>query len=71
VAEADLPALLDQFDARQILHIAFGSVLTARTPAGVRRFYTPLMDLLRAHGEQYAANLERHFLRHLQPFEPD
>ncbi len=68
VAEADLPTLLDQFDAREILHIAFGSVLTARTPAGERRFHTPLMELLRAHSERYAANLEGHFVRHLQPF---
>jgi hypothetical protein len=68
VAEGDLPALLDQFDAREILHIAFGSVLTDRTPAGDRRFYPRLMELLRAHSEQYAAGLEAHFLRHLQPF---
>jgi tagaturonate epimerase len=69
LTEADLPTLLDQFDARQILHIAFGSVLTARTPTGERRFYGPLVELLRTHSERYAANLEAHFLRHLLPFE--
>ena len=30
LAAAALPALLDQFDARQILHVTFWSVLTAR-----------------------------------------
>jgi len=68
VADADLPALLEQFDAREILHVTFGSVLTLRTEDGDRRFYNHLMDLLRAHPEAYAANLEAHFLRHLRPF---
>jgi hypothetical protein len=68
VADADLPALLEQFDAREILHVTFGSVLILRTEDGNRRFYNHLMDLLRAHPEAYAANLEAHFLRHLRPF---
>jgi len=60
--------LLEQFDAREILHVTFGSVLTEKTAAGDWRFYSRLMDLLRANPEAYAANLERHFIRHLQPF---
>lgn len=63
-----LPNLLDQFDARQVLHVTFGSVLTARTADGRLRFYDDLMALLRAHAEAYAANLETHFIRHLRPF---
>jgi len=66
--DADLPALLDQFDAREILHVTFGSVLTTREADGRFRFYDRLMALLRANPEAYAANLERHFLRHLKPF---
>ena len=62
--DADLPGLLDQFDARQILHVTFGSVLT--DPEG--RFYDRLMALLRGAPDAYADNLEAHFLRHLQPF---
>ncbi len=68
VTDADLPALLDQFDAREILHVTFGSVLTTRTEDGGWRFYDRFMALLRANPEAYAANLERHFLRHLKPF---
>jgi hypothetical protein len=66
--DADLPALLDQFDAREILHVTFGSVLTTRGADGQPRFYDRFASLLRANPEAYSANLERHFLRHLTPF---
>jgi hypothetical protein len=62
VDDARLPALLEQFDAREILHVTFGSVLREETLHG------RLFGLLREHPEAYAANLERHFLRHLEPF---
>jgi hypothetical protein len=62
--------LLDQFDAREILHVTFGSVLTSRNEQGELLFYDRLMDSLRRHPEAYAANLEIHFARHLQPFVP-
>jgi asparagine synthase (glutamine-hydrolysing) len=65
LADADLPTLLEQFDARQVLHVTFGSVLTARIADGRLHFYDDLMALLRARPEVYAANLEAHFLRHL------
>ena len=68
VAEQDLPELLDHFDAREILHVTFGSVLTTRNALGERLYYNRLMALLREHAEAYAANLERHFVRHLEPF---
>lgn len=68
VADADLPALLTQFDAREIFHVTFGSVLTTRTPQGGWLFYDRLMALLRANPEAYADNLKSHFLRHLLPF---
>lgn len=62
VANAELPALLEQFDAREILHVTFGSVLMEP------QFRTLLMRLLRSHPEAYEANLENHFVRHLEPF---
>jgi len=64
----DCAALLDQFDARQILHIAFGSVLTGRTAEGKFLFYDRFISVLRDHSEAYAENLEKHFIRHLKPF---
>jgi hypothetical protein len=63
-----VPMLLDQFDTRQILHVTFGSVLTAQGPGGRRRFSDRMMEVLNAHTEAYAANLKSHFLRHLRPF---
>jgi hypothetical protein len=64
----DWPGLLEQFDAREILHVTFGSVLTDKTATGDWRFYDRFMDVLRANPEAYAANLEKHFMRHLEPF---
>jgi hypothetical protein len=67
-AVTDAPGLLNQFDAREILHVTYGSVLTAVTPTGGPRSRDRLVELLRDHAEEYAANLEEHFLRHLKPF---
>ncbi len=64
----DLPALLDQFDARQVLHVTFGSVLTAPLPDGRRRFYDWFMAVLDANPGAYSDCLARHFRRHLAPF---
>jgi hypothetical protein len=66
--DSTLVTLLDQFDARQILHVTFGSVLTAHTPEGQKRFHDQFMALLRSHPDAYAANLKAHFIRHLTPF---
>jgi hypothetical protein len=62
VPDEELPALVEQFDAREILHVTFGSVLKEA------RFRDRLLGLLRDHPEHYAAGLEKHFLRHLEPF---
>lgn len=61
-------SLLDQFDARQILHVTFGSVLTERMADGSSRFYDRFMAVLDAHPDVYAGYLESHFGRHLAPF---
>lgn len=69
LTDAELPALLSQFDAREILHVTFGSVLTTRTEQGGWLFYDRCMALLRGNPDAYAKNLAAHFVRHLQPFE--
>jgi hypothetical protein len=58
--DAGLPGLLDAFDARQALHVTFGSALA--------KFGADIMAALAAREEAYAAGLERHFVRHLAPF---
>jgi hypothetical protein len=67
-AVTDWPGLLDQFDAREILHVTFGSVLTEKTTTGQKRFHDRFMAALNANPEAYASNLEKHFIRHLKPF---
>jgi tagaturonate epimerase len=62
VADADLASLLDQFDAREMLHVTFGSALAG--------YGERLCSLLGAHPDDYDANLERHFIRHLAAFGP-
>jgi hypothetical protein len=60
LADGQLSALLDQFDARQVLHVTFGSVL--------ERFGGELLVVLAAHEEAHYAALETHFEKHLSPF---
>jgi hypothetical protein len=62
LTDAQLPALLEDFDARQVLHVTFGSVL--KTPGLSERFRAALI----AHQAAYDACLEAHFKRHLEPF---
>jgi hypothetical protein len=64
------PSLLDQFDAREIFHVTFGSVLRHEISDGSRPFYEAIMTLLQTNPEVYASNLEKHFIRHLTPFIP-
>lgn len=68
LAADELPNVLDQFDARQVLHVSYGSVLMSETADGTPRFRDRLLTTLKAHPEAYAATLERHLGRHVQPF---
>ena len=61
------PALLDQFDAREILHVTFGSVLTEKTGESCL-FYDRMMEVLRVNRERYFEYLAKHFKAHLKPF---
>jgi hypothetical protein len=62
LSDGKLTTLLDDFHAREILHVTFGSVLN--NPAFRERFFATL----RGHEETYYAMLERHFQKHLRPF---
>jgi hypothetical protein len=58
--DAALPGLLDQFDARQVLHVTFGSILD--------RYGDALNAMLVCNEARYADGLQAHFERHLRPF---
>ena len=60
LSDAQLPDLLDDFDARQVLHVTFGSVLD--------HYGDELKAFIRDHEAEYLAGLDVHFARHVQPF---
>ncbi len=60
--------LLDDFDAREILHVTFGSVLKEKSSDGNFQFFDRLIRILKDNPDAYAQNIEQHFLRHLTPF---
>jgi tagaturonate epimerase len=60
ISDAQLPDLLDQFDARQVFHVTFGTALG--------HFGAGLQSNLQENEEIYYQGLEKHFVRHLLPF---
>jgi hypothetical protein len=60
LGDGDLPAVLEKFDAREMLHVTFGSALA--------QYGDPLKEALDAHEQAYYRALETHFVRHLEPF---
>jgi hypothetical protein len=60
LADGDLPGLLEDFHARQLLHVTFGSILD--------EFGGALTALLDRHEADYEAALAAHFQRHIRPF---
>ena len=68
LADSQLESVLDGNDGRQLLHVTFGSVLTARQDDGTYRFRDDLHDLLINHEEEHYAVLQQHLGRHVRPF---
>jgi tagaturonate epimerase len=62
LADDQLTTLLDDFHAREILHVTFGSVLHHAD------FRASFFATLRAHEETYYDMLEIHFGKHFAPF---
>jgi hypothetical protein len=60
-ADSELPDLFEQFDARQVLHVTFGSVLD--------QFRPRLYAVLEAQEAAYEAVLKTHFDKHIAPFQ--
>ncbi len=67
VPEDKLPAYLDDNNARQVLHVAYGSVLSGELPEA-KDFKQRLMRNLEEHEELHYQHLEKHFDKHLSPF---
>lgn len=58
--DTELPTVLDQFDARQILHVTFGSVLD--------HYGEDFHERLRKLEQEYHMGIKRHFDKHLASF---
>lgn len=61
--DADLPALLDDFHAREVLHVTFGSILM--------QFGVQLKDAFIKHQNAYRLGLKAHFEKHLSMLKVD
>ena len=62
-----LPQLFENDDARQVLHVTFGRVLTDRTNEGNYLFKDRLLAALERHEVEHYKNLEAHFRRQMAP----
>ncbi len=60
LSPAEGRALLDDVDARRVLHIAYGEIL------GVPQLKARLFDLLAREAQAYRSTLEAHIRRHLE-----
>ncbi len=65
--DRDLPALFESNDARQVLHVTFGKVLTTKQPNSRYLFRDRILRSLVDHEDVYYEYLESHFRRHLAP----
>jgi hypothetical protein len=68
LTDADLPKLFADEDARQVLHVTFGRVLTEKDSDGEYLFKGRLLIALEEHEAAHHLNLVAHFRRHTAPF---
>jgi len=65
--DSELEKVLDMFDGRQMLHVTYGSVLTAEE-GGKLRFRDRLIEVLKREEETHYEVVARHMRRHIEPF---
>jgi hypothetical protein len=65
--DEELPGVLDEFDARQVLHVTFGSVLT-EAAGGEYTYRNRLLKTLQNHEDEHYAALAAHLGKHAAPF---
>ncbi len=66
--DSSMESLFRNDDVRQVLHVAFGRVLTGKNAAGQPLFKAELMRCLMEHEDLHYAMLEKHFRKHVEPF---
>ncbi|WEL21529.1 tagaturonate epimerase family protein [Halorhabdus sp. BNX81] len=65
LADDELPTILEGDDGRQLLHITYGSVLSATDENGEFRFKDDLLATLREYEDDHYAFLEEHLGHHV------
>jgi tagaturonate epimerase len=64
----ELVRLFDSDDTRQILHVAFGTVLTQKDDTGAYLFKEKIIRCLNNNEELHYRFIKKHFIRHIEPF---
>jgi hypothetical protein len=65
LADHQLPPLLEDYHAREVLHVTFGSVMTTQNADGTTLFRDRILDALIEHEEAYQHTLDRHIGKHM------
>ncbi|HKL95070.1 MAG TPA: tagaturonate epimerase family protein [Haploplasma sp.] len=66
LTDEELPLLFKEDDARQLIHITYGHILTATNKDGTSMFKDTLYNLWNKYSDTYANMLESHIGRHLE-----
>jgi hypothetical protein len=66
--DGELPKLFEDEDARQVMHVTFGRVLTEKQTGGEYLFKDRVLAALGKHEKEHFDNLVAHFRRHTAPF---
>jgi tagaturonate epimerase len=66
--DEELISLFNSNDARQILHVTFGKILTDKNEAGEHLFKDKILDCLKDNEVLHYKFLVDHFHKHLDPF---
>lgn len=66
LADADLPALMDAVDPRQLMHITYGSILTHRDGSGKFAFHDRFIKTLEDNEEDHYRTVAAHFVKHCE-----
>lgn len=65
IADEDLPALLDDIDTRQVMHITYGFLLQSRADGGRFLFRDDIYRVLQEHKSEFDQLICNHIRKHL------
>ncbi len=68
LTDAQLESMLNEDDARQVLHITFGGTLTEKDANGNYIFRNRILDVLHKQEEEHYNVLETLFIKHIEAF---